>query len=66
MLHRKQTVEHLFGTIKLWMGTMHLLTRRFKNVSTEISLLVLAYNFRRMLTIIGASGLSKAIRLALQ
>lgn len=62
MLHRKQTVEHPFGTIKLWMGATHLLTIRFKNVSTEISLHVLAYNFRRMLTIMGANGLKQAIK----
>ncbi|MEH6555126.1 transposase, partial [Pseudoalteromonas tetraodonis] len=65
MLHRKQTVEHPFGTIKLWMGATHLLTRGLKSVSTEISLHVLAYNFRRMLTIMGVNGLSKAIRVAL-
>lgn len=62
MLHRKQTVEHPFGTIKLWMGATHLLTRRFKNVRTEISLHVLAYNFRRMLTIMGTNGLNHAIK----
>ena len=65
MLHRKQTVEHPFGTIKLWMGATHLLTRRFNNVSTEISLHVLAYNFKRMLTIMGANYLSNAIKQAL-
>jgi hypothetical protein len=66
MLHRKQTVEHPFGSIKLWMGATHLLTRRFKNVSTEISLHVLTYNFRRMITIMGVRGLSNAIRAVLQ
>lgn len=31
MLHREQTVEHPFGTIKLRMGATHLLTNtRFK------------------------------------
>ncbi|MCH2056828.1 MAG: transposase, partial [Thalassotalea sp.] len=65
MLHRKQTVKHPFGTIKLWMGSTYLLTRRFKNVSTEISLHVLAYNFRRMLTIMGVNGLRSAIKLVL-
>ena len=65
MLHRKQTVEHPFGTIKLWMGATHLLTRGLKSVGTEISLHVLAYNFRRMITIMGVNGLSKAIRVAL-
>ncbi len=34
MLIRKQTVEHPFGTIKMWMGSTHFLTKRFKNVST--------------------------------
>ena len=34
MLQRKQTVEHPFGTIKLWAGASHLLTRGLKNVST--------------------------------
>ena len=66
MLHRKQTVEHPFGSIKLWMGATHLLTRRFKNVSTEISLHVLTYNLRRMITIMGVRGLSNAIRAVLQ
>lgn len=66
MLQRKQTVEHPFGTIKLWMGATHLLTRRFKNVSTEISLHILAYNFRRMITIMGVRDLSNAIRVTLQ
>ena len=41
---RKQTVEDPFGTIKMWMGATHFLTRRFKNVSIEMSLHILAYN----------------------
>ena len=59
MIIRKQTVEHPFGTIKLWMGATHLLTRRFKGVSTEMNLHVLAYNLRRMISIFGVSGLIK-------
>ena len=27
MLIRKQTVEHPFGTIKMWMGSEHFLTK---------------------------------------
>lgn len=54
---RKQTVEHPFGTIKMWMGATHFLMRRFKNVSTEISLHVLAYNLKRMMSIWGTEGL---------
>jgi hypothetical protein len=58
---RKQTVEHPFGTIKMWMGATHFLTKRFKNVSTEISLHVLAYNLKRMMSIMGTQKLISAI-----
>ncbi|WP_157968093.1 transposase, partial [Edaphovirga cremea] len=59
---RKQTVEHPFGTIKMWMGATHFLMRRFKNVSTEISLHVLAYNLKRMLSIWGTERLIIKLR----
>lgn len=54
---RKQTVEHPFGTIKMWMGATHFLMRRFTNVSTEISLHILAHNLKRMISIWGVAGL---------
>ena len=59
---RKQTVEHPFGTIKMWMGATHFLMKRKKNVSIEMNLHVLAYNLKRMMTILGTTGLMKAIR----
>jgi transposase len=62
-LIRKQTVEHPFGTIKMWMGATHYLTKRLKNVSTETNLHILAYNLKRMMSIKGTIGLMKAIRL---
>lgn len=58
---RKQTVEHPFGTIKLWMGMSHFKTKTLKRVSTEMSLHVLAYNLTRMINIIGVKPLIKAI-----
>jgi hypothetical protein len=61
MLIRKQTVEHPFGTIKSWMGSTHFLTRRLPNVSTEMSLHVLAYNLRRMMSILGPGNLIAAM-----
>lgn len=36
--------------------------RRFKNVSTEISLHVLAYNLKRMMSILGNEGLAIKLR----
>jgi hypothetical protein len=50
---RRQTVEHPFGTIKHWMGTPGFLTKTLPRVSTEMSLHVLAYNLKRLMTILG-------------
>ncbi|WP_331373358.1 IS1182 family transposase [Sinorhizobium chiapasense] len=59
---RRQTVEHVFGTIKDWMGRGHFLTRRLPNVGTEMSLHVLAYNLKRAIAILGVPMLMKAMR----
>jgi hypothetical protein len=59
---RPQTVEHPFGTLKAWMGATHFLTRTLDKVRTEVSLLVLAYNLKRMITIFGVGQLMAAIR----
>ncbi|CEG51717.1 IS1182 family transposase [Stutzerimonas kunmingensis] len=58
---RKRTVEHPFGTLKQWMGATHFLTRRLPGVSAEMSLNVLAYNLKRVMNILGTSGLIKAM-----
>ncbi len=58
---RKQTVEHVFGTLKAWLGTTPLLTKTLPKVRTEISLAVLAYNMKRMIKIIGMQGMLRAI-----
>jgi hypothetical protein len=44
---RRQTVEHVFGTFKAWMGMSHFLTKTLPRVRTEMSLQVLAYNLKR-------------------
>lgn len=36
---RKQTVEHVFGTLKAWLGTTPLLTKTLPKVRAEISLI---------------------------
>ena len=59
---RRRTVEHVFGTLKYWMGSTHFLTRRLVNVGTEMSLQVLAYHFKRVLGIIGIARTMKAVR----
>ena len=59
---RRQTVEHPIGTIKFWMGAAHFLTRTLERVGTEMSLHVLAYNMKRVIKLLGTSGLIDAIR----
>jgi Transposase DDE domain len=61
---RRSTVEHVFGTLKAWMGATHFLTKRIGNVRTEMSLQVLAYNLKRVIAIVGQKRLMEAIRVA--
>jgi transposase len=59
---RRQTVEHPFGTIKAWMGATHFLTKTLRQVSTEMSLHVLAYNLKRVMKVLGIVPLMKAMQ----
>jgi transposase len=54
---RRQTAEHVFGTLKAWMGATHFLTRTLPKVRTEMSLHVLAYNMKRVISILGVQPL---------
>jgi transposase len=62
MKARRSIVEHPFGTLKAWMGSTHLLMKRLKNVKTEISLHVLAYNLKRVMQILGTGPLIAAMQ----
>jgi transposase len=44
------------------MGATHFFTRGLNNVRTEIGLQVLAYNLKRVMTIVGTAPLVAAIR----
>jgi transposase len=59
---RRSSAEHPYGTIKAWMGATHFLTRGLARVQTEMSLHVLAYNFRRLLALLGMASMMNAIR----
>jgi transposase len=48
--------------MKDWMGRSHFQTRRLKNVGTEMSLHVLAYNIKRVIALMGAPKLIAAMR----
>jgi len=60
---RRRTIEHVFGTLKYWMGLTHFLMRGIQNASTEMGLNVLAYNFKRVLSILGFERTMKAMQL---
>ncbi len=62
MTERRSTVEHPFGTLKFWMGQAHFLMKRLRNVKTEMSLHVLSYNMKRVMKILGVSGLLQAMQ----
>ena len=62
MTVRRRTVEHVFGTLKHWMGSTHFLTKTLAHVGTEMSLHVLAYNFKRVMRIFGAQNMMQAVR----
>ena len=59
---RRRTVEHVFGTIKDWMGRAHFKTWRLKNVGTGIGLHILAYNIKRAIALIGVPRLIAAMQ----
>lgn len=63
MTLRRRTIEHVFGTLKHWMGSTHFLMRGLAHVGTEMSLHVLAYNFKRVINLLGVAKTMKAIRL---
>jgi len=57
MRARRETVEHPFGTLKMWMGYTHFQMKTLPRVSTEMSLHVLAYNMKRLINLFGVQGL---------
>ncbi len=59
---RRSIIEHVFGTIKDWMGRDHFRTRRLANVRTEMSLHVLADNMKRAVAVLGTPALMAAMR----
>ncbi|MBE7183823.1 MAG: IS1182 family transposase [Methylobacterium mesophilicum] len=62
MAVRRCTVEHVFGTIKGWMGATHFRTRGLKNVAAETSLMILAYNMKRAIAVAGVGKTIAAMR----
>ncbi|MCR5868223.1 hypothetical protein [Aquincola sp. J276] len=49
---RRQTVAHVFGKLKFWMGTNHFLTKTLPRFDTDMSLQVLVYHLKRVVKIL--------------
>jgi transposase len=63
MTLRRRTIEHVFGTLKHWMGSTHFLMRGLQHVSTEMNLHVLAYNLKRVIKLLGMAKTMRAMSL---
>lgn len=61
MKKRGSIVEHPFGTIKRTLGWDHYLVRGKEKVSGENALIMLTYNFKRLLNLIGTVLFKKLI-----
>lgn len=60
-LQRQIIVEHPFGTIKRTMNAGYYLCRGMESILGETSLIMLAYNFKRVLNIVGIDNLRRKI-----
>jgi len=58
---RKAIIEHTFGTLKSSMNQGYFLMKGLKKVSAEMSLSVLAFNFKRAINIKGTARLIQAL-----
>lgn len=59
---RKEIIEHVFGTMKYWMGKIPLLLRGKDKVQTEINIYTTAYNLKRLINIESFDRLMEMIK----
>jgi len=63
---RQAIVEHPFGTMKRQWGFDHIMTKKTKErASSDVGLIFIAYNLRRLISIIGISSLADYLKEAL-
>ena len=58
---RNTVVEHPYGTVKRWHGAGYLLTKEKQKAAAEMGLSFFAYNFRRVVNLLGVNGLMEMI-----
>jgi transposase len=62
MAHRREMVEHPFGTIKWLMGYPRFLVRGLKKAKAELALAILSYNLKRVINILGVAAVLRALQ----
>lgn len=60
--HRQTMVEHPFGVVKRQWGYDHLMMKGLQKTDSEISLIFLCYNLKRVMNIMGINGILTAIK----
>jgi len=60
---RQAIVEHPFGTIKRQWGFNHTLLKGLNKVKGEFAIILLCYNLRRVISILGINGLKEALNM---
>jgi hypothetical protein len=55
-------VEHTFGVVKRQWGYDHVMMKGLEKTDSEISLVFLCYNIKRVMNIMGIKGILKAIK----
>jgi len=63
---RQAIVEHPFGTLKRQWGYTHTLLKGLNKVNGEFGLILLCYNLKRLISILGKSGLKQALNCPLK
>jgi len=58
---RQAIVEHPFGTIKRQWGFNHTLLKGLEKVNGEFGIIMLCYNLKRLISILGLNGLKEAL-----
>jgi len=63
---RQAIVEHPFGTIKRQWGYTHTLLKGLEKVGSEFSIILLCYNLKRTISIMGIKGVKEALKSVLK
>jgi transposase len=62
MKHRREIVEHPYGTIKWMLGYPRFLVRGLKKAKAELALAIMGYNLKRVLNILGVTAVLQALQ----